>query len=105
MSATDRTIEHVQPSELEGVPEQGERVWSDSLDVVKDMQVKIEVCLGEAHLSVADLMDLREKSVIKLDRDAAAPVDLLLDGKVIGRGNLVVVGDHYGIQLTEIDKR
>jgi flagellar motor switch protein FliN/FliY len=105
MSATDRTIEHVQPSELEGAPEQGERVWSDSLDVVKDMQVKIEVCLGEAHLSVADLMDLREKSVIKLDRDAAAPVDLLLDGKVIGRGNLVVVGDHYGIQLTEIDKR
>jgi len=105
MSVTDRTIEHVQPSELEAAQEKGERVWSDSLDVVKDMQVRVEVCLGEARLSVAELMDLREKSVVKLDRDAAAPVDLVLDGKVIGRGNLVVVGDHFGIQLTEIDKR
>ena len=105
MSVTDRTIERVQPSEFDPADEPGDKLWGDSLDVVKDMQVRLEVRLGEASLSVAELMDLREQSVVRLDRDAAAPVDLVLDGKIVGRGVLVVVDDHYGIQITEIDKR
>jgi flagellar motor switch protein FliN/FliY len=105
MSATDRQIERVQPTELEPGDEAGERVWGDSFEVIKDMQVRLEVRLGEAQLSVAELMDLREKSVVKLDRDAGAPVDLVLNGKVVGRGHLVVVDDHFGIEITEISPR
>jgi flagellar motor switch protein FliN/FliY len=105
MSVTDRTIERVQPSELEAAGEPGDPVWSDSFEVIKDMQVRLEVRLGEAQLSVAELMDLREQSIVRLDRDAAAPVDLVLNDKIVGRGHLVVVGDHFGIQLTEIIKK
>ena len=62
MSGTDRSIERIQPSELEAAGEPGDPLWSDSFEVIKDMQVRLEVRLGEARLSVAELMDLRGES-------------------------------------------
>ena len=51
----------------------------------------------------AELLALREQDVVELARDAAQPVDILLDGHLIGRGALVAVGDNFGVRITEID--
>jgi flagellar motor switch protein FliN/FliY len=102
MSATRKSIARVKLAELKGQKESEDSIWNSNLDVVKDVQVKIKVCLGEAELSVAELMALRQNSVVALNRDASHTVDLVLDGNVIGRGNLVVVGDNFGVELTEI---
>jgi len=62
----------------------------------------LEVIVGECSMSVAELFDLRESSVVKLDREAQAPVDVLLDGKRVARGTLVAVDDNFGVRITEI---
>ena len=105
MSANKKTIARVKLAELKGPKEPGEPVWNGDLDVIKDVQVKVQVSLGEAELSIAELMGLREHSIVALDRDASHAVDLVLDGNIVGRGNLVVVGDNFGIELTEISKK
>ena len=102
MSANRKTVARVKLAELKGHKESGEPVWNGNLDVIRDVQVKVQISLGEAELSIAELMGLREHSIVALDRDASHAVDLVLDGNVVGRGNLVVVGDNFGIELTEI---
>ena len=103
MSAKRKSIARVKLAELKGQKETGNPVWNGSLDVIKDVQVKIQISLGEATMSVAELMALREHSIVALDRDASHAVDLVLDGNIVGRGNLVVVGDNFGIELIEIN--
>jgi len=102
MSANRKSIARVKLAELKEQTKSGEPVWNGNLDVIKDVQVKIQISLGEAELSIAELMGLQEHSVVALDRDASHVVDLVLDGNIVGRGNLVVVGDNFGIELTEI---
>ena len=105
MSANKKTVARVKLAELKGPKESGEPVWNGDLDVIKDVQVKVQISLGEAELSIGELMALREHSIVALDRDASHAVDLVLDGNVVGRGNLVVVGDNFGIELTEISNK
>jgi flagellar motor switch protein FliN/FliY len=75
------------------------------LDLVKDVKVQLSVVLGDAQISVADFMALKEKSVLPLDQQLNEPVDILLDGKVVARGNLVAVDDQFGIQITELNNQ
>lgn len=103
MTTKSNSVERVELSALDPIQAVGPSLWGGNLDVIKNVKVKVEVVLGSAELSVADLLALQAKSVVTLDRDAAHPVDLKLDGKVVGRGRLVVVGDHFGLQLTEIN--
>lgn len=78
-------------------------IKSNPLELVKDVKVQLAISLGEAHASVGELMALKEKSVLPLDRMLNDPVDILLNGNVVARGNLVAVGDHFGIQITELN--
>lgn len=105
MAGKSTSVERVELTELESGQAGGPSLWGGNLDVIKNVKVKLEVVLGNTELSVADLLALTAKSVIALDRDASHPVDLRLDGKVVGRGRLVVVGDSFGLQLTEINSQ
>ena len=105
MNASKKTIEHVRLSEVEQGRAAGPTILQGSLEVLSDVKVKLQIMVGEAELSVSELMNLREKSVVDLNRDASQPVDLVLGGKTVGRGHIVVVGDKFGIQLTEINNQ
>lgn len=66
------------------------------------IKARLQVCVGEADMTIGELLGAREHQVIALDRTVDQPVDLTLDGKVIARGQLVAVGDSFGIRLTEL---
>ena len=70
--------------------------------LIKNIDVKLEIKLGEAEMTVGELFDLTKDSLISLDRDVSSPVDVLLDGKVVARGNLVAVDNNFGVQITEV---
>ena len=89
-------------SEIVEQEKDGASLLSRNLEAIKDVKVRVQVTLGEAELTVAELMALKEKSVVALDRDASQPVDICLDGKVVGCGILVVVGENFGVEITEI---
>ena len=68
------------------------------------MNVELEVTLrfGQRRLSLREVMDLASGSVVELDRQVDEPVELILDGRVIARGEAVLVDGNYGVRVTEI---
>lgn len=93
------------PSPAASDPSAGQSLMPNAVELVQDTAVVVEVRLGEAALSIKQLLDLRDGSIIELDRAVDDPVDVLLNGKVIARGQLVAHGDQFGIQITEIHSR
>lgn len=81
---------------------QGPKVVGRKLDLIKDVQVTVDVLLGRAELTVARLFELRVNEILELDTQLTAPVTIRLDGHSIGKGEIVVVGDRFGILITEL---
>ena len=65
-----------------------------------DMEVTVE--LGRARMTVRDLLALTPGNVLELDRAAGSPADLLVNGRLIARGEVVVVDEDFGLRITEI---
>lgn len=72
------------------------------LDLIRSVKVKVTAVLGSAEMSVGELSALKDGSQIKLDRAAGAAVDILLEGQVVARGQLVAVDDNFGVRITEV---
>lgn len=87
---------------------EGERVRSaagalgERLDLVEHVSVKLDVVVGQATLPIDKLFALSSGDVLPLNTQADAPVDVVLNGKVIARGELVAVGEKFGIRVTEL---
>jgi len=73
-----------------------------NLDLVLDVPVKLTVELGSCKLSMRDVLQLGGGSVVQLDKPATAAIDLLVNGKLIARGEVVVVENRFGIKITEL---
>lgn len=73
-----------------------------NLQLVMDVELSVSLRFGQCQLPLREILDLASGSVIELDRDVDDPVELLLDGKVIARGEAVIVDGNYGLRITEI---
>ena len=97
------SIQSIELSELEKKGSDGKALLDANLELIKDVKVSLQVLLGEAELQVEELFNLSQDSVVKLDRDISAPVDILLNGKLFARGKLVAADDNFGVQITQIE--
>ena len=70
--------------------------------VLLDIPVKVSVELGACEMLMREVLQLGVGSVVQLDKLADAPVDVYVNQKLIARGEVVVVEDHFGIKITEI---
>lgn len=75
---------------------------SDSLKLLETIEVKLTVEVGRTELTIRDLLRLSEGSVVELDRLAGDPLDILVNGTAIAKGEVVVVGERFGIRVAEI---
>ncbi|MGZ3182494.1 MAG: FliM/FliN family flagellar motor switch protein [Telluria sp.] len=100
--ASKKTAHPVELAPLPAAPAGGQDILAGNLDVIGNVRVRLGVRVGEADLSVAELMGMKTDHVLKLDADLDAPVDVLLDGKVIARGQLVAVDDNFGVRITDL---
>jgi flagellar motor switch protein FliN/FliY len=67
------------------------------------VRIRLQVCVGEAAMTVGQLMSARENELLVLDRTVDQPVDLLLEGKVVARGELVAMDDGaFALRVTEL---
>ncbi len=73
-----------------------------NLDFILDIPLKVSVELGRAKVVIKDLLQLAQGSVIELDKLAGEPLEVLVNGKVVARGEVVVVNEKFGIRLTDI---
>ena len=76
--------------------------------LLQDVDVKLTVEIGSTNLTLRELLALGEASVIELDRHANELLDVFVNGTLIGRGEVVTVGEKFGVRMTELvspDKR
>jgi flagellar motor switch protein FliN/FliY len=70
-----------------------------SIDLLLDVELPLAVELGHAQLPIKNILELGVGSVIKLDKAAGDPVDVLVNGKLVARGEVVVVDENFGVRI------
>jgi len=75
-----------------------------NLNLVMDVELNVTLRFGQRQLTLREVLDLTSGSVIELDRQVEEPVELLLEGKVIARGEAVVIDGNYGLRVTEVSQ-
>jgi flagellar motor switch protein FliN/FliY len=83
-------------------PEPAASSGNEQLDLVMDIPVTLSVELGRTRIQIRELLQLAQGSVVDLDRLAGEPMDVLVNGFLIARGEVVLVNDKFGIRLTDI---
>jgi len=73
-----------------------------NLDFILDIPLKVTVELGRTTVIVKDLLQLGQGSVLELDKLAGEPLEILVNGKLVAKGEVVVVNEKFGIRLTDI---
>ena len=94
--ATEENIEAVAETETKA------RGSSENLRVLENIEVKLTVEVGSTEIKIRDLLRLNEGSVVELDRLAGDPLDILANGTTIAKGEVVMVGERFGIRFTEV---
>ena len=91
--------------ELDELQEEDAPISGDEqrkLDAILDIPVTISMEVGRSHISIRNLLQLNQGSVVELDRVAGEALDVLVNGTLIAHGEVVVVNDKFGIRLTDV---
>ncbi len=73
-----------------------------SLDVLSDLSLPLSIEFGRTHMTVQDILQLGRGSVIQLDRLAGEPVDVFVSDRKLAEGEVVVIGEQFGVRITRI---
>lgn len=74
----------------------------DNLNLLMDVPLQISVEIGSARRKVKDILEFSQGSIIELERQAGAPVDIVVNGNLIAKGDVVVIDDNFAVRITEI---
>jgi flagellar motor switch protein FliN/FliY len=94
-----------EPAEFDGLnPESGNEPpqGDTNLDVILDIPVTLSMEIGRTRVSIQELLQLARGSIVELDRMAGEPLDVLVNGTLVARGEVVVVNDKFGVRLNDV---
>jgi len=93
-----------QPAELDELREDASISVAEKkkLDTILDIPVTISMEVGRSDISIRNLLQLNQGSVVELDRVAGEPLDVLVNGTLVAHGEVVVINDKFGIRLTDV---
>ena len=94
----------VQASELGDLEEGDASGKPIGLDSLLDVPVRVTVQIGRARMTLGDLVKMGPGSLVPLDREAHEPADILVNGKVVARGEVVTIDASYGVRITSVFK-
>jgi flagellar motor switch protein FliN/FliY len=93
----------VHPAEFTPLAPRGPLSASNSkIDLIADIPVRVTVELGKTRKNISEILSMTTGSVIELDKMAGEPVDVLVNGKLIARGEVVVIDENFGVRITEV---
>lgn len=105
LAEQDAPEEEVQAALLEPLSDRSTPFSSENspnMDVILDIPVTLSMEVGSTNISIRNLLQLNQGSVIELDRLAGEPLDVLVNGTLIAHGEVVVVNEKFGIRLTDV---
>jgi flagellar motor switch protein FliN/FliY len=85
--------------DLSSSPDAGERF---SMDLIGEVELDLRIELGRTQMRLEDVLQLRSGSVVALDRLAGDPVDIYVNGRLIARGEVLVMNDNFCVRVTEL---
>ena len=91
-----------QPVQFQELPEQQVEQSPKSIDFIMDVSLQVSVELGRAKIKVKDILQMAPGSVLQLDKLAGESVDILINGKLIAYGEVVVVDENFGVKILDI---
>jgi len=95
--------EQAEPAPLDEFTDAGFNTsGEENLEVILDIPVTISMEIGRTKISIRNLLQLNQGSVVELDRLAGEPMDVLVNGTLIAHGEVVVVNEKFGIRLTDV---
>ena len=89
-------------AQFSDVQDKGKSTAQRGIDFILDIPLRITVELGRAQMLINDLLQLGQGSVIELSKLAGEPMEVLVNQKLIARGEVVVVNEKFGVRLTDI---
>ncbi len=95
-------IDKVSAVELEQLPKTQQAETPNNIDMLLDVTLPISIELGRTTMPIQDILNLGPGSVVELNKLAGEPVDLLVNNKMIARGEVVVVDENFGIRVTSM---
>jgi flagellar motor switch protein FliN/FliY len=96
---------NIQPAQFQSfAPGQGEMVSAESISLIKDVPLEVTVELGRTNKSIADILEFAPGTIIELDKIAGEPIDILVNGKFVAKGEVVVIEESFGVRIMEIIK-
>ena len=98
----DSQIPHLSRFELQdltGAPASTERA---SLELLRDVELDLRIELGRTHMYLEDVLQLRRGSVVPLDKLAGDPVDVFVNGRLVARGEVLVLNDNFCVRIAEL---
>ncbi|QDT56225.1 Flagellar motor switch protein FliN [Caulifigura coniformis] len=101
-AGADALVE-IQPAEFPAMSSRGSGGATRPLSRFYDVKVTVTVELGRTSIPLSEMLKLNEGAVVELNRAVGEPVDLVADGVLLARGEIVVVNDCYGIRITEVN--
>ena len=91
-----------EPLNFQNLEEEKTASTPGNMDFILDLPLKVSVQLGSSKILIKDLLQLGQGSVIELEKLAGEPMEVLVNGKLIARGEVVVVNEKFGVRLTDI---
>ena len=98
----DQSSVDVRPAEFVPLTQKSLSGFGSKIDLVADIPVRVTVELGRTRKNIADILNMTPGSVIELDKMAGEPVDVLVNSKLIAKGEVVVIDENFGVRITEI---
>ncbi len=92
----------VQKAEFPDFEEAGSQPLPQNMELIKDVPLQVTVRLGKSRMTIEEILDLGEGSIIELDKLAGETVDLLVNGKLIAKGEVVVIDENFGFRVKDI---
>jgi flagellar motor switch protein FliN/FliY len=96
---------NIQPAQFQNfAPAQSEMVSAESISLIKDVPLEVTVELGRTNKSISDILEFAPGTIIELDKIAGEPIDILVNGKFVAKGEVVVIEESFGVRIMEIIK-
>ncbi|TDT68556.1 flagellar motor switch protein FliN/FliY [Hypnocyclicus thermotrophus] len=93
---------NVQPAQFQNFGTASQASIDANLDMIMDIPLRVTVELGRTKLPIKEILDLGAGSIVELDKLAGEPVDILVNGKLIAKGEVVVIDESFGVRITDI---
>lgn len=96
------SVKPVQFPEFNNIAGSGEPVMGGNMNLIMNVPLSVSIEIGKTKRKIKDIMNFTQGTVIELDKQAGAPIDIVVNGQLLAHGDVVVIDDNFGVRITEI---